>query len=76
MSMIGEYCRLTPDGLYHAIEDPEWALDFVETLGDEIYPVPWEGEEAAMWGEDYNPRLTAYFRSAAEASDAMLLWLD
>ncbi len=34
MSMIGEYARLTPAELDHAISDPTWALEFVEEMTD------------------------------------------
>lgn len=32
--MIGEYARLTPAELERAVEDPRWALDFIEELID------------------------------------------
>lgn len=32
MSMIGEYVRLTPTELDHALRDPHWAEEFVTTL--------------------------------------------
>lgn len=32
MSMIGEYLRVTPTELSRAIEDPQWALDYVERV--------------------------------------------
>lgn len=32
MSMIGEYARLTPAELDHAIQDPDWAQEFVGDL--------------------------------------------
>jgi hypothetical protein len=43
MSMIGEYLRVTPAELDRAIQDPDWALDFVEEVQDaqeESEPVP------------------------------------
>jgi hypothetical protein len=32
MSMIGEYARLTPAELEHALDDPEWATEHVEDM--------------------------------------------
>ncbi|MGW6643784.1 YfbM family protein [Streptomyces iakyrus] len=43
MSMIGEYLRVTAAELGRAIEDPAWALDFVEEVQDaegETEPAP------------------------------------
>ncbi|MFK0280343.1 YfbM family protein [Streptomyces sp. NPDC090499] len=34
MSMIGEYLRVTAAELDRAIQDPDWALDFVEEVQD------------------------------------------
>ncbi|MER6533362.1 DUF1877 family protein [Streptomyces sp900105755] len=34
MSMIGEYLRVTVAELDRAIQDPDWALDFVEKVQD------------------------------------------
>lgn len=43
MSMIGEYLRVTAAELDRAIQDPDWALDFVEEVQDaeeETEPAP------------------------------------
>jgi hypothetical protein len=42
----------------------------------EIYPSPWEDENAVEWGREYYERLTAFFGAAADAGDAILCWLD
>lgn len=48
--MIGQYARLTPADLKHAIDDPEWVQDHVEQLKDaldeaEIYEDDWDGSD-------------------------------
>ncbi|MGW4027478.1 DUF1877 family protein, partial [Streptomyces sp. NPDC005009] len=45
MSMIGEYLRVTAAELDRAIQDPDWALDFVEegqNAEEETEPAPAE----------------------------------
>jgi hypothetical protein len=45
MSMIGEYLRVTSAELDRAVQDPDWALDFVEEVQDaeeETEPAPAE----------------------------------
>ncbi|MET8475157.1 YfbM family protein [Streptomyces sp. NPDC006422] len=166
MSIIGEYLRVTTDELERVIQDPDWALDFVEEvrdaeeekppapsearhfstykawdmlrflmaradfpvdvihgeegftdsadwgygpprylrpervrdaaqalrrtsyaqlLGDlapaelsdaEVYPLGWDEAGALDWARPWYDGLRQFFHSAAEAGDAMLVWLD
>ncbi|MFD7387881.1 YfbM family protein [Streptomyces sp. NPDC059852] len=56
MSMIGEYLRVTATELDRAIQDPDWALEFVEEVQDteeETEPVPAEARHFTTyktWG--------------------------
>ncbi|MET7428351.1 YfbM family protein [Streptomyces flaveolus] len=52
MSMIGEYVRLTAAELERTIQDPDWALDFVEGLRDaeeEKEPAPAEARHFSTY---------------------------
>lgn len=165
MSMIGEYLRIAPSGLRRALEDPQWALEYVEqtqdfedsygrppkdamqcstyktwhmlgflftrlefpvnvVYGEEplaeddwgygpprylpvervelaarelgrisyddlirgvshtelaaagIYPLRWDSPESLEWGRGYFKQLASFFRTAAAAGDAVLVWID
>ncbi|MGN3957337.1 YfbM family protein [Streptomyces sp. WAC8370] len=52
MSMIGEYLRVTAVELDRAIQDPDWALDFVEEVQDaeeETEPAPAEARHFSTY---------------------------
>ncbi|MFF7935583.1 YfbM family protein [Streptomyces sp. NPDC007940] len=52
MSMIGEYLRVTAAELDRAIQDPDWALDFVEEVQDaeaETEPAPAEARHFSTY---------------------------
>ncbi|MEV3954720.1 MULTISPECIES: YfbM family protein [Streptomyces] len=52
MSMIGEYLRVTAAELERAIQDPDWALDFVEEAQDaeeEAEPAPAEARHFSTY---------------------------
>lgn len=52
MSMIGEYFRLTTAELERALEDPEWALDFIDETRDaeeESEPSPAEARHFSTY---------------------------
>ncbi|WP_033321448.1 YfbM family protein [Streptomyces yerevanensis] len=52
MSMIGEYLRVTAAELDRAIQDPDWALDFVEEVQDaeeESEPAPAEARHFSTY---------------------------
>jgi hypothetical protein len=52
MSMIGEYLRVTAAELDRAIQDPDWALDFVEEVQDaeeESGPAPTEARHFSTY---------------------------
>lgn len=52
MSMIGEYLRVTAAELDRAIQEPDWALDFVEEVQDaeeESVPAPAEARHFSTY---------------------------
>ncbi|MFJ3797897.1 YfbM family protein [Streptomyces sp. NPDC090088] len=52
MSMIGEYLRVTAAELDRAVQDPDWALDFVEQVQDaeeETEPAPAEARHFSTY---------------------------
>lgn len=52
MSMIGEYLRVTADELARAVQDPDWAFDFVEEVRDaeeEVEPGPGEARHFSTY---------------------------
>ncbi|MEV6012525.1 YfbM family protein [Streptomyces sp. NPDC051976] len=52
MSMIGEYFRLTTADLERALEDPDWALDFIDETRDaeeESEPSPAEARHFSTY---------------------------
>ncbi|MGW2083232.1 YfbM family protein [Streptomyces sp. NPDC001939] len=52
MSMIGEYLRVTAAELDHVIQEPHWALDFVEEVQDaeeETEPAPTEARHFSTY---------------------------
>lgn len=47
MSMIGQYARLTPEELRHAIDDPDWIMDHVDAIQDAL-------DDADVWEDDWD----------------------
>jgi hypothetical protein len=45
--MIGEYVRVTPEVMEHAIADPQWALEYIEQLQDAADFAEFGGEDEA-----------------------------
>jgi hypothetical protein len=51
-------------------------VDHSELAQAEIYPQNWDSRASLEWARDlFNP-LTTFFRAAASADQAMLIWLD
>lgn len=80
MSMIGEYVRLTPAELERTVEDPHWALAFIEELIDVGIDEPGGSQPRCL---DIDMAWDALRRSGARCSrpaardgDAMVVWLD
>lgn len=88
--MIGEYARLTPAELERAVEDPRWALDFIEELIDvgmdetggsqsrclDIGKA-WDTLALMLRRIDFPVDiLVPFFEAAARDGDAMAVWLD
>ncbi|AGI91838.1 DUF1877 domain containing protein [Streptomyces albidoflavus] len=51
-------------------------VDPAELIRAEIYPQIWDSPAELEWAWDVYASLTAFFRGAASASDAMLVWID
>lgn len=58
-----------PVDLVHGV-DPD------ELTRAEIYPQIWDSPAALEWARDVYASLTGFFRGAASAGDAMLVWID
>ncbi|MFJ8869883.1 YfbM family protein [Streptomyces sp. NPDC102473] len=61
--------QLTYDELIHGV-------DHAELAAAEIYPQIWDSPTSLEWGRDLFPALTEFFRAAASADHAMVIWLD
>ncbi|MER6533363.1 DUF1877 family protein [Streptomyces sp900105755] len=51
-------------------------MDPTELTSAEVYPLGWSEPGALEWGRHWYDGLTQFFEVAAEADDAVLVWLD
>ncbi|OEJ95569.1 YfbM family protein [Streptomyces thermolilacinus] len=51
-------------------------VDPADLTKAEVYPLIWDEPGALEWGRPWYEDLTRFFEAAAEAGDAMLVWLD
>lgn len=51
-------------------------VDPSELTKAEIYPGIWDSPASLEWARDLFPSLTEFFRDAASAGHAMLIWID
>ncbi|MFJ3900014.1 YfbM family protein [Streptomyces sp. NPDC090025] len=69
--------RLAPDALrrltYDQLID---GVDPNDLVTAEIYPQSWPDRASLEWARDTFADLTAYLTAAAEAKDAVVVWLD
>ncbi|MFE2911953.1 YfbM family protein [Kitasatospora indigofera] len=65
----GRLNRMTYDDLVHGVDHNELATA-------EVYPRIWDSPTSLDWARDLFVPLTEFFRAAASAEDAMVIWLD
>jgi hypothetical protein len=51
-------------------------LSHTELAAAQVYPQGWDSQASLEWARDYYDRLAIFLRSAADAGDAVLVWLD
>jgi hypothetical protein len=51
-------------------------VSHTELTAAKVYPQGWDSPASLEWARDYYGHLTHYLRAAAEAGDAVLVWLD
>ncbi|MEU9669703.1 YfbM family protein [Streptomyces bobili] len=69
--------RLAADALQRTTYDQLiQGVDPSELTKAEIYPDIWDSPDSLEWAGDLFTPLTEFFRGAASAGDAMLLWID
>ncbi|MFB7336919.1 DUF1877 family protein [Streptomyces adustus] len=51
-------------------------VDPAELTSAEVYPLGWGEPGALEWGRHWYDGLTQFFEAAAEAHDAVIVWLD
>ncbi|ETA71120.1 YfbM family protein [Actinospica robiniae] len=51
-------------------------VDHTELAAANVYPLSWDSPTSLEWARDYYGQLTAFFSAAADAGDAVLVWLD
>ncbi|MET7509262.1 YfbM family protein [Streptomyces albidoflavus] len=51
-------------------------VDPAELTRAEIYPQIWDAPASLEWARDFYTALVAFFRAAASAGDAVLVWID
>ncbi|WP_454314705.1 YfbM family protein [Streptomyces phaeoluteigriseus] len=69
--------RLAADTLHRSTYDQLiQGVDPSELTKAEIYPDFWDSPDSLEWARDLFPSLSEFFRSAASAGHAMLLWID
>ncbi|WP_406336907.1 YfbM family protein [Streptomyces zaomyceticus] len=51
-------------------------VDHAELAAAEVYPQIWDSPSSLEWAGDVFPALTEFFRSAASADHAIVIWLE
>lgn len=51
-------------------------VSHAELTAAKVYPEGWESRGSLEWARDYYGRLAKFLRAAADAGDAVLVWLD
>lgn len=72
-----ERVRLAAETLYRTTYDQLIQdVDPGELTKAEVYPQIWDSPDSLAWGSDLFTPLTEFFRGAACAGHAMLIWID
>ncbi|MEV7678806.1 YfbM family protein [Streptomyces sp. NPDC088341] len=72
-----ERVRLAAEALRTTSYDQLTAgADPAELTRAEVYPLGWDEPESLEWARPWFDGLTLFFEAAADADDAMLVWLD
>ena len=51
-------------------------VNHTELTAADAYPQGWDSRASLEWARDYYGHLATYLRAAADAGDAVLVWLD